>query len=301
MSTSRTGADSRDELREQISAAGIEIDVSGRRLQEYSYDASNYRVPPLAVVFPQSVQDVAAVVRACAATNTALTSRGGGTSMAGNAVGPGVVLDFSRYMNKILDVDLKAGIADVQPGVVLADLAAHVEQVSSARLTFAPDPSSKNRATVGGSVANDACGNHSVRYGRTSDHIWELDLVTADGSRLTATNDGVHATDPDDAVSAARAATITDDLTQLVHKHLAAFRLELGRIQRQVVGLPPGEPAARKRLRRRPSPSRLGRHLRRGGGGEDEAGTQAGKRAAAVCRVQRRSRRSTRPRSDSGV
>ncbi|MFE4833862.1 FAD-binding and (Fe-S)-binding domain-containing protein [Arthrobacter sp. NPDC056691] len=221
---------------ERLSAAGISADASPRRLAEYSYDASNYRVPPLAVVFPRSTEDVVAVLAACRETRTPLVSRGGGTSMAGNAIGPGVVLDFSRHMNRIHGIDEAAGTVAVDPGVVLAVLSREVEQATGNRFTFAPDPSSKNRATVGGSLGNDACGNHSVRYGRTSDHVVELDVVTSDGARLTATATGLRATRPEDTAAAARAAALTDSLKELAHSNLAGFRTELGRIQRQVSG-----------------------------------------------------------------
>ncbi|MFF0902141.1 UNVERIFIED_CONTAM: FAD-binding and (Fe-S)-binding domain-containing protein [Kocuria sp. CPCC 205316] len=220
----------------RLAAAGVAADSSPRRLAEYAYDASNYRVAPLAVVFPRTVQDVLAAVAACREAGTPLIGRGGGTSMAGNAVGPGVVLDFSRHMNRIRAIDEAAGTVDVDPGVVLSDLTREVERVTVNRATFAPDPSSKNRATVGGAIGNDACGNHSVRYGRTSDHVAEIDVVTTDGARLTATTTQLRATDPQDTFSAARAAELTASLTRLARENLAAFRTELGRIQRQVSG-----------------------------------------------------------------
>jgi len=220
----------------RLEEAGIPVETSPRRLGEYSYDASNYRVPPLAVLFPRSVADVVAALEACRETSTPVVPRGGGTSMAGNAIGPGLVIDFSRHMAHILAIDEQSGVADVEPGVVLSVLSGKVEQATGRRLTFAPDPSSKNRATVGGSVANDACGNHSVRYGRTSDHLVELDVVTADGARLTATSTGLRATDPEDGPSVARAESLNADLRDLAHGHLSEFRTELGRIQRQVSG-----------------------------------------------------------------
>ncbi|MDN5573964.1 MAG: FAD-binding oxidoreductase, partial [Micrococcales bacterium] len=194
-----------DEILDRMQQAGLQAEVSARRLAEYSYDASNYRVVPLAVVFPRSADDVLAIVRVCRETGTPLIGRGGGTSMAGNAVGPGVVVDFSRHLTAIRVLDEDARTVDVDPGVVLADLTREVEAATGGRLTFAPDPSSKNRATVGGAIGNDACGNHSVRYGRTSDHVVEIDVVTTDGARLTATNRGLRATDPQDEDSERRA------------------------------------------------------------------------------------------------
>ncbi|QCU78978.1 FAD-binding oxidoreductase [Citricoccus sp. SGAir0253] len=221
---------------DRLRAAGLDPDASPRRLAEYSYDASNYRVAPVAVVFPRSAEEVRAAVVACRETGTALIGRGGGTSMAGNAVGPGVVLDLSRHLNRVHGIDEAAGTVDVEPGMVLAELTREVEAATGGRLTFAPDPSSRTRATVGGAIGNDACGNHSVRHGRTSDHVVELDVVTSDGARLTATTTGLRATDPADAASAARAAELEEALRGLARDHLAAFRRELGRISRQVSG-----------------------------------------------------------------
>ncbi len=220
----------------RMAEAGVIADASPRRLAEYSYDASNYRVAPLAVVFPKSVDDVITAVAVCRETSTPLIGRGGGTSMAGNAMGPGVVLDFSRYMNAIHSIDEAAGTAAVDPGVVLAVLSREVEKATEGRLTFAPDPSSKNRATVGGSIGNDACGNHSVRYGRTSDHVTEIDVVTSEGFRLTATASGLRATDTADHVAEARATALASAMKDLTAGHLSEFRLELDRIQRQVSG-----------------------------------------------------------------
>lgn len=224
------------EVISRIKAAGVTVETSSLRRAAYSYDASNYRVPPVAVVFPGSVDDVVAVVEACAATGTPVVSRGGGTSMAGNAIGPGIVLDFSRHMNRIHAIDDAAGVADVDPGVVLSVLSREAERVTGGVLTFAPDPSSKTRATVGGAVGNDACGNHSVRHGRTSDHVVELDVVTSDGARLTAFAGGVRATDPGDAHAVARATALGEELKGLTQANLGPLRTELGRIQRQVSG-----------------------------------------------------------------
>ncbi|MCG7596774.1 FAD-binding and (Fe-S)-binding domain-containing protein [Mycobacterium sp. PSTR-4-N] len=223
-------------LVQRLTARSVEVDTSSRRLAEYSYDASNYRVVPSAVVFPRDAAEVSETVGLCAELGVPLVARGGGTSMAGNAVGRGVVLDLSRHMNRVVNIDAATRTAVVEPGVVVAQLAAAVQQSTSNRLTFAPDPSSRNRATVGGSIGNDACGNHSVRYGRTGDHVVSLDLVLADGTRVTATRAGLHATDPADTLAAERASALSADLRTLAARYMAQFRLELGRIPRQVSG-----------------------------------------------------------------
>jgi FAD/FMN-containing dehydrogenase/Fe-S oxidoreductase len=224
------------EIIELLATTGVEIDTTSRRLAEYSYDASNYRVAPLAVAFPRDPGEVSRLVATCHRVGVPIIARGGGTSMAGNAIGSGVVLDLSRYMNGVVSIDPARRTAVVEPGVVLADLAEAVQQGTGNRLTFAPDPSSKNRATVGGSIGNDACGNHSVRYGRTGDHVVSLDLVLADGTRLTATRTAVRATDPKDLAAAGRASQLSAGLKALAAEYMSQFRLELGRIPRQVSG-----------------------------------------------------------------
>ena len=194
----------RVDIAAELTALGVDADASTRRLAEYSYDASNYRVPPLAVTFPRSARDVATVVGWCHDHRVPVVPRGGGTSMGGNAIGPGVVLDLSRHLDHVLSVDAESATAVAGAGIVLTTLAADARAATGGRLTFAPDPSSASRATLGGAIGNDACGNHSVRYGRTSDHIVELHLVTADGLMLTATRDGLRATEAADAAAAER-------------------------------------------------------------------------------------------------
>ncbi len=215
---------------------GIHLDTSTRRLAEYAYDASNYRVEPLGVIFPRTAQEVAETLAVCHAFAVPVVPRGGGTSMAGGAIGPGIVLDFSRHMSAVLRIDKDARQATAEAGIVLTTFQALVQQATGGELTFAPDPSSKSRATLGGSIANDACGNHSVRYGRTSDHIIALDLVTADGIRITATRTGIEATAAGDQAAEAKAASLTTALRGLVDDSLSDFRLELERIPRQVSG-----------------------------------------------------------------
>jgi len=140
---------------------GIAVDDSPRRRSEYSYDASNYRVRPAAVAFPKDVDDVRTVLRACTAMGVPTTPRGGGTSMAGNAIGNGLVIDLSRRMTSIGTLDAGQATVWADAGVVLGELRTQVEKATTDTLTFAPDPSSQTRATIGGSIGNDACGNHS--------------------------------------------------------------------------------------------------------------------------------------------
>ncbi|MFF4271760.1 FAD-binding and (Fe-S)-binding domain-containing protein [Streptomyces sp. NPDC001536] len=214
-------------------APGLRVETGPGSTGLYAYDASNYRVPPRAVVFPRSADDVVAVLGACRETGIPVTARGGGTSMAGNAVGPGVVLDFSRYMNRILDIDPVARTARVEAGVILDALRS---AAAPHGLAFGPDPSSHSRCTIGGMIGNDACGNRSVRHGRTSGHIEALEIVTAGGVRAVADRTGLRAADPDDTDAVQRIAALEADVRRLIDGNLASIRTELGRVPRQVSG-----------------------------------------------------------------
>ncbi|SJM67849.1 FAD-binding and (Fe-S)-binding domain-containing protein [Gulosibacter sp. 10] len=220
----------------RLAAAGVEVDTTNRRLQEYSYDASNYRVRPEGVVFPRTRAEVIKTLAACDEAGTPVTLRGGGTSMAGNAVGEGVIVDMSRYLNVVDEIDLDSKSVWVDAGVVLSQLRSRVEKLTGGELTFAPDPSSVSRATIGGSIGNDACGNHSVAYGRMSHHVHEVELVTIDGAHLIAGKGGVRAVAEGDTHSEARAITLNDELKTLADDHLEALRLELQTMPRQVSG-----------------------------------------------------------------
>jgi FAD/FMN-containing dehydrogenase/Fe-S oxidoreductase len=149
----------------------------------YATDASNYRVAPRAVVLPRSADDVSAVMDICREHDVPLTARGAGTSVAGNAIGPGVILDFSRHLDAVLDLDPSTRLARVQPGVVLDTLQA---AAAPHGLRFGPDPSSHSRCTLGGMIGNNACGTHSVAWGTTADSVEELVVLRPDGSRLVA-------------------------------------------------------------------------------------------------------------------
>ncbi|MEU1852302.1 FAD-binding and (Fe-S)-binding domain-containing protein [Streptomyces sp. NPDC019990] len=214
-------------------APGLRVETGPGATGPYAYDASNYRVMPQAVAFPRTADDVVAVLRACREAGVPVTARGGGTSMAGNAVGLGVVLDFSRYMNRILDIDAEARTARVEAGVVLDSLRS---ATALHGLDFGPDPSSHSRCTLGGMIGNDACGNRSVRDGRTSGHVEALEIVTADGVRAVADHSGLRAAEPGDAEAVRRVARLESDLRKLIDGNLAPIRTELGRIPRQVSG-----------------------------------------------------------------
>jgi FAD/FMN-containing dehydrogenase/Fe-S oxidoreductase len=172
------------------------IDARGDRLSRalFATDASIYEIIPDGVVYPRRVEDIQRTVRACARHGVPLTARGAGTGLAGGCVNRGIILDCSRCMNRIASIDPQSRTAVVEPGVVLDDLNA---EAASYGLQFAPDVATSSRATIGGMIANNSCGAHSVMYGRTVDHVIALDVVLADGSRHTwgqMTNDELRIT-----------------------------------------------------------------------------------------------------------
>ncbi len=197
-----------------------DVDTSTRRRAEYSTDASNYRVVPDAVVFPRSTDEVVRALEVLRELEVPVTARGAGTSVAGNAVGTGVVLDFSKHLGAVRAVDPAAGTAVVEPGTVMSTLQ---RAAAPHGLRFGPDPSTQNRATLGGMIGNNACGPHAVAYGRTADNVVELDVVDGRGRRFTA-----GAGDPTFAA--------VPGLADLVRENLALIRTEFGRFGRQVSG-----------------------------------------------------------------
>jgi FAD/FMN-containing dehydrogenase/Fe-S oxidoreductase len=171
-------------LRDALAAAiggEVRFDNLGRAL--YSTDASVYQIMPLGVVLPRTEADVVATVKLCSQFGVPLTARGGGTSQAGQCIGPGIVLDCSKYLSAILEINTQERWARVQPGCVLDDLN---DRVRSLGLQFAPDISTSNRATIGGMIANNSSGTRSLIHGKTIDHVLELKTVLADGTIIDA-------------------------------------------------------------------------------------------------------------------
>lgn len=156
----------------------VRFDDTSRGL--YSTDASIYQVRPLGVVIPRTVDDVQATVQIAAEMRVPLTARGGGTSLSGQSIGPGIVLDCSKYLNQIELIDRESQRAVVQPGVILDELNRACEVYG---LQFGPDVATASRANLGGMIGNDSSGSRSIVYGKTSDHVLRLDAVMADGRR----------------------------------------------------------------------------------------------------------------------
>jgi len=167
------------ELRGRIDGE-VRFDRMSRML--YSTDASNYQIEPVGVVLPKHADDVHAAVELAARHGISILPRGGGSALAGQTVGHSLVIDFSKYMDKVLEINAEERWARVQPGINL-DLFNTILKPHG--LMFGPDPSSGNRATIGGVIANNSSGAHSILYGMTSDHVEEVTVLLADGNRLT--------------------------------------------------------------------------------------------------------------------
>jgi len=149
----------------------------------YSTDASIYEIEPLGVVIPRTGDDVLATVEVCGRHGAAILPRGAGTSLCGQSIGRAVILDLSKYLNRVLEVNVEERWARVQPGVVLDELNA---QLLPHGLWFAPDVSPSNRATLGGMIGNNSSGARSIVYGRTGEHVLEMSVVLPDGQRIAA-------------------------------------------------------------------------------------------------------------------
>ncbi len=210
------------DLVDRLAAVGVTADSATRRRAEYSYDASLYRVTPLAVAFPRDADDVAAAVNVARELGVPVTPRGGGTSIAGNAVGPGLIIDLSRRVDRIRRIDPESRVAQVDPGVVLDDLQ---RAAAPHGLRFGPDPSTHDRCSIGGMIGNNACGSRALGFGRTVDHVEGLDVVTGDGQRQRVGSDA------DDGGRA-----LTGRAGVLVDRHADLVRAQLGRFSRQSSG-----------------------------------------------------------------
>lgn len=172
-------ADLERELRAHVRGE-VRFDQASRAL--YATDASNYRHIPIGLVVPLDEDDVIAAVAACRKFNAPILSRGGGTSLAGQGTNAAVVFDFSKYMNKMGQVDPVTRTVKVQPGIVLDRVREAAEKFA---LTYAPDPATHSRCTIGGMIGNNSCGVHALMGGKTVDNIHSLDILLYDGTRMT--------------------------------------------------------------------------------------------------------------------
>ena len=205
----------------ELRSRGIS-DVDGSSLTRalYSSDASLYRVVPQAVARPRHPDELLALLDASRTLGVPLTMRGAGTSIAGNAVGPGIVVDTLKHLNRVVSIDPEAATAVVQPGVVHADLQ---RAAAPHRLRFGPDPSTHTRCTIGGMIGNNACGSRALGYGRTSDNVEGLRVAFGTGAVVSTG-------------AAPGGYRVEAALTGLVDDHLAHVRTSFGRFSRQVSG-----------------------------------------------------------------
>ncbi|WP_435216756.1 FAD-binding and (Fe-S)-binding domain-containing protein [Streptomyces sp. bgisy034] len=203
------------ELRKAVQGE-VRFDVTARALT--TMDASNYRRVPLGVVAPHDADDVATVLRVCRDHMVPVVARGGGTSIAGQATGTGIVLDFTRHMNRLVSLDPDTRTAVVQPGLVLDRLQ---EAAAPHGLRFGPDPSTHSRCTLGGMIGNNSCGSHSVAWGTTADSVRELDVISARGERLRLGQDWAGA---------------PQGLRELVDGELARLRTGFPELPRRISG-----------------------------------------------------------------
>ena len=208
----------------------IRFDSGSRAL--YATDGSNYRQVPIGVVLPRDKEDVIATIALCREHHAPVLARGGGTSLAGQCCNAAVILDFSKYMAAILEIDPVRRIARVEPGVVLDTLRAAAEKH---HLTFAPDPATHDRCTLGGMIGNNSCGVHSIMAGKTDDNIESLEVLTYAGHIMRV---GATSADDFDRVlrEGGRSAEIYSGLKSLADRYGDQVRRQFPNIPRRVSG-----------------------------------------------------------------
>ena len=203
----------------------VRFDPVSRAL--YSTDASVYRIEPVGVAIVRSRADVLAAIACARRHGTSITARGGGTSQAGQAIGPGLQLDTSKYFNRLLEVNVEERWARVEPGIVLDELNA---SLAPHRLRFAPDISTASRATIGGMISNNSAGARSVLYGKTIDHVLDVHVALADGSLAH-----LRPLAPDELAAASAAATLEGACYRTVRRLAAAHAEEIERRYPRIV------------------------------------------------------------------
>lgn len=254
-----------NQLRRHVSG---EVRFDTATLAMYANDASNFRQVPIGVVIPKTLDDVVQTIRACHAYRAPVLCRGGGTSLSGETVNVAVVIDFSKYLTDIVDINPQRRLATAQTGVINEQLNKATGEYG---LVFGPDPSSHSRCTLGGNLGNNSCGVHSIQsqfYGpgpRTSDNTYALDIVTYDGARFTV---GVDEEKDLDAIIAAggRKGEIYAALRDLRDEYADDIRKGFlgGRAAAAGFRLQPRRVAAREGIQCCPRPGRYRKYLRGG-------------------------------------
>jgi FAD/FMN-containing dehydrogenase/Fe-S oxidoreductase len=229
MSAGRDYFEIEAELNKRIEG-DVRFDKYSRLL--YSTDASIYQIEPIGVVVPRHKGDVQATMEVARRLGVSVLSRGGGTSLAGQAVGHSIVLDFSKYMQNVLEVNKEELWCRVQPGLVQDELNAHVRAMG---LQFGPDTSTSNRATIGGMVGNNSSGAHSLTYGKTLDHVIELIVLLADGHEVVLKDLA-----PDEVARKSKADTVEGtacrEVFRLAQQHKNEILARYPKIMRRVSG-----------------------------------------------------------------
>jgi FAD/FMN-containing dehydrogenase/Fe-S oxidoreductase len=223
------GRDLESALRSSVEGE-VRFDAGSRAL--YATDLSIYRHVPIGVVIPRHVDDVIATVAACEERRVPILGRGCGTSLAGQTCNVAVVIDFSKYMNRILAIDPDGGLARVEPGVINDQLR---EAALRHGLTFPPDPATHQYCTLGGNIGNNSCGAHTVMGGKTVDNVEELDILTYDGLRMRV---GATSDDQFDLIrrKGGRRAEIYVRLKELAQRYADEIRRRYPAIPRRVSG-----------------------------------------------------------------
>ncbi|HXK30331.1 MAG TPA: FAD-linked oxidase C-terminal domain-containing protein, partial [Candidatus Binatia bacterium] len=229
MNSSRDYFEIEAELKKRIEG-DVRFDRYSRLL--YSTDASIYQIEPVGVVVPRDKGDVQAVIEVANRLNVSVLARGGGTSLAGQTVGHSIVLDFSKYMKNVFEVNKEELWCRVQPGFVQDELNAHVRPMG---LQFGPDTSTANRATIGGMIGNNSAGAHSLTYGKTLDHVIELTALLSDGSEVVLKDLSADAVE-----SKSRADTLEGrvyrEIRRLAQQHKNEILARYPKIMRRVSG-----------------------------------------------------------------
>lgn len=216
-------------LRREIAG---EVSFDPMVLGIYATDASNFQIQPVGLVVPRHEADVATALRIANEFNVPVMARGGGTSLAGQAVAPALVIDFSKYMNALLEVNPEGRWARVQPGLVRDELNA---LLAPHRLHFAPDPATTSRANIGGMIANNSSGMRSILYGKTVDHVIGVTVLLADGTRMQLGPRSVTAYDHL-ALQTTREGDIHRGVRDIVTANRAEIQARFPKVMRRVGG-----------------------------------------------------------------
>jgi len=220
------GVDRKTLARELTRAVSGEVRFSDGSRALYANDGSAYRQVPLGVVVPRTADDVIATVALCREFSAPVFARGAGTGLAGQTVNEAVLIDFSKYLREIVELDYEGRHARVQPGLVLDRLRERAEERD---LTFGPDPATHSRCTLGGMIGNNSCGVHSILAGVTADNVESLDVLLYDGSRLTVSRG-------DDAIRGPGAEQLTRQLRELADRWGDRVREGFPQIPRRISG-----------------------------------------------------------------